>query len=103
MFVPVDPELTISDLNTLLLSRRCRCCKEHDKCYDEAIAEKACANVPIEYMENYSWLCSRKDGNSTSSSSNSSSLVDNSSRKALAASAGTGEPVCEGECGHVRG
>ncbi|CAD5219130.1 unnamed protein product [Bursaphelenchus okinawaensis] len=35
------------------------CCRRHDKCYDAAIAEKACPDVPIEYVEDYDWVCNK--------------------------------------------
>ncbi|CAD5226613.1 unnamed protein product [Bursaphelenchus xylophilus] len=35
------------------------CCRAHDKCYDAAIDKKFCPDVPIEYVEDYSWTCNK--------------------------------------------
>uniref|UniRef100_A0AC35TZ85 EGF-like domain-containing protein n=1 Tax=Rhabditophanes sp. KR3021 TaxID=114890 RepID=A0AC35TZ85_9BILA len=33
------------------------CCEKHDKCYDAAIDTHKCMDVPIEYVDDYSWKC----------------------------------------------
>uniref|UniRef100_A0A0N5AUE2 Phospholipase A2 n=1 Tax=Syphacia muris TaxID=451379 RepID=A0A0N5AUE2_9BILA len=34
-----------------------RCCMKHDKCYDAAVDQKKCINIPFEYVRGYSWKC----------------------------------------------
>uniref|UniRef100_A0A914CJX0 Phospholipase A2 n=1 Tax=Acrobeloides nanus TaxID=290746 RepID=A0A914CJX0_9BILA len=41
------------------------CCMYHDKCYDKAVADGACSNVPFEYINDYSWNCYLKEPNCT--------------------------------------
>lgn len=36
-----------------------RCCMQHDKCYDYAVDNKICVDVPFEYVEDYTWTCNR--------------------------------------------
>ncbi|WKX94314.1 hypothetical protein Q1695_011511 [Nippostrongylus brasiliensis] len=34
-----------------------RCCMNHDKCYDAAVDNKVCFDVPWEYVDSYKWKC----------------------------------------------
>jgi hypothetical protein len=36
-----------------------KCCMRHDKCYDYAVDNKICIDVPFEYVEDYTWTCNR--------------------------------------------
>jgi hypothetical protein len=31
----------------------------HDKCYDYAVDNKICVDVPFEYMDDYTWSCNK--------------------------------------------
>lgn len=42
-----------------------RCCRDHDHCYDEAISRKECVDVPVEYLDDYSWRCLGKGSNAS--------------------------------------
>ncbi|KAI6175614.1 Phospholipase A2 [Aphelenchoides bicaudatus] len=35
------------------------CCMRHDKCYDYAVDNGICVDVPFEYVEDYTWSCNR--------------------------------------------
>lgn len=36
------------------------CCMNHDHCYDYAVDNKICVDVPFEYVEDYTWTCKRE-------------------------------------------
>jgi secretory phospholipase A2 len=83
------------------------CCMNHDKCYDSAIDDGACYDVPFEYVEDYSWTCQRMENgkkvpNCTEHQNACKAELCWCDRMVVECWGGYGKPITKLKCPHPR-